>query len=307
MTITTELEKLPYVHPITTGIYLVSGPDGSRFPHGNGFLLCGDRTVLIDTGIGAERIEAIDNILRIDSLVISHPHPDHILAWHALADRELLLPAQTDESVNDLRTLGRRFVEGDEDAAYWTWVAENRLGLHPLRTPDRRFDDGQVLDFGTVQLQAIRVPGHLIDHYCFLERNTKTLFSTDVDFTGFGPWYGNPEGDPALLLRNVTMLRQLPFEIVCSSHQHPIAAADADRAFDDFLAKFNRQQEQVLDLCRQGMDLAAMLRASPFYRNRLFDSTLQRIFESQMIRKNLALLIADEQVVEKGGRYLVAD
>ena len=307
MTPTADLEKLPFVQPVTPAIYLVGGPGKSRFPHCSSFLLIGDRTILIDAGIGSRRIADIDSVLRIDTLVISHPHPDHILAWHTLADRELLLPAETPDSVFDLTQLGRRFVEGREDAAYWARTVKNRLGIHPMRPPDRRFDDGQTLDFGPIQLQAIHAPGHLIDHYCFMELGSKTLFSIDVDFTGFGPWYGNPESDLHHFQKSVAMLQRLSFDRICTSHKRPISAADADQAFSDYMAAFDRHQQNVFDLCRQGMDLEAMLRVSPFYRNRMPDAIFQRIFETQMIRKNIELLIADGRVVEKQGKYFALD
>lgn len=299
-----QLKQQPFIHPVTPTITMLEGPGKGRFPHCNGFLLYGDRTVLIDAGIGEKRIAEIDRQIGIDTLVISHPHPDHILAWHVLADRELLLPDQTPDSVFDLTRLGRRFVDGREDAAYWTRTVENRLGIHPMRPPDRRFADGQILDFGAIQLQAIHAPGHLMDHYCFIETNSKTLFSIDIDFTGFGPWYGNPESDLHRFRESVAMLRQLPFERICTSHKHPIKAADADQAFNDYLAAFDRHRQSVLDLCRQGMDLQTMCKASPFYRNRMPDTVFQRIFETQMIRKNLEQLIAAGRVVEKQGHYL---
>ena len=298
------IEKLSFIHPVTDTIHMAGGPGNGRFPHCNSFLLCGDRTVLIDAGIGVQRIDAIDRQMRIDTLVVSHPHPDHILAWHALADREIILPAQTPDSVFDLTQLGRRFVEGREDAAYWTQVVESQLGIHPMRPPDRRFADGDVLDFGAIQLQAIHAPGHLTDHYGFMELRSKTLFSIDVDFTGFGPWYGNPESDLRLFRESVVKLRQVPCSRICTSHKRPITAADADQAFRHYLAAFDRHMQSILDLCRQGMDLNAMRKASPFYRNRMPDATFQRIFETQMIRKNLELLIDDGRVAEKRGRYL---
>ncbi|WP_419658748.1 beta-lactamase domain protein [Desulfosarcina variabilis str. Montpellier] len=307
MTLTTDLEKLPFVQPVSPIIYLVGGPGEGRFPHCNSFLLRGDRTILIDAGIGVQRIEAIDRALRIDTLVVSHPHPDHILAWHALSDRELLLPAQTPDSVFDLNQLGRRFVEGPEDAAYWTHMVKKWLDLHPMRPPDRRFADGETIDFGPIQLQAIHAPGHLIDHYCFMETGSRTLFSIDIDFTGFGPWYGNPESDLCLFRQSVAMLQTLAFERICTSHKAPIEAADAGQAFCDYLAAFDRHQQLILALCRKGMDLAAMLRESPFYRNRMSDATFQRIFETQMIRKNIELLITGGWVVEKKGQYLALD
>ena len=299
-------DEFPYMIPVADRIWLAKGPGKGRFPYCNGFLMIGDRTVLIDAGIGAERIREIDCRMRIDTLIISHPHPDHILSWHVLKDRQLFLSAQTPASVGDLRLLGQRFVEGRQEAQYWTWVVSSRLGIHPMRRPDHQFDDGEILDFGSIQLQAIHAPGHLEDHYCFLERPSGTLFSIDIDFTGFGPWYGNPEGDICRFRESVLKLRNLPYSRICASHKLPIAFSDADEAFDHYLKAFDRQKRAVFDLCRKGMDLEEMVRESPLYRNRMPDSTLQNIFENQMIRKNLALLVRENRIVEENGKYRAA-
>jgi glyoxylase-like metal-dependent hydrolase (beta-lactamase superfamily II) len=297
-----ELDDLAFVQPLASGIWLANGPANSRFPHCNGFVLQGDRTVLIDAGIGEARIRAIDACRPIDTLIISHSHPDHILAWHALADRQLLLPAQTPDSVGDLTSLGQRFVEGRDDAAHWTRVAE-RLGIRPLRQPEGRFNDGDTLDLGSMQVQAIHAPGHLDDHYCFLETASGTLLSIDIDFTGFGPWYGNPEGDIERFRDSVLKLRRVPFNRICSSHKAPISRTDAPEAFDRYLAAFGRQRDLIFDLCQPSSDLAALVRRSPFYRNRMPDATLQRIFETQMIRKNLLLLVRERRIVDVDGCY----
>jgi glyoxylase-like metal-dependent hydrolase (beta-lactamase superfamily II) len=298
-----HLDDIHFLQPIVDGIWLATAPGKGRFPHCNGFLMIGDRVVLVDAGIGADRIGEIDRRRRIDTLIISHSHPDHILSWHVLHDRQLFIPVQTPSSVGDLRLLGQRFVQGRQEAQYWTWVASSRLGIHPLRRPDHQFDDGELLDFGSIQLKAIHAPGHLDDHYCFLEKRSGTLFSIDIDFTGFGPWYGNPEGDIRRFQESVSMLRRLPYSQICASHKPPIARSDADEAFDRYLKAFDRQKEAVFDLCLQGMNMAAMVRHSPFYRNRMPDGVLQRIFESQMIRKNLALLLGEGRIVEKNRQY----
>jgi glyoxylase-like metal-dependent hydrolase (beta-lactamase superfamily II) len=172
-----------------------------------------------------------------------------------------------------------------------------------MRRPDLRFDDGDVLSFGSMGLQAIHAPGHLEDHYCFLEVNSGTLFSTDIDFTGFGPWYGNPEGDIQKFRNSVLKIRSLPFSRICTSHKRPIPRSQANEAFDRYLKAFDRQKKAVFDLCRHDMDLESMVRQSPFYKNRLPDGTLQRIFETQMIRKNLDLLTGENRIIETNGRY----
>lgn len=58
----------------------------------------------------------------------------------------------------------------------------------------------------------------------------------------------------------------------------------------------------MIDLCRREMDLSAMVEASPFYRNKMPDSILQRIFETHMIRKMLTLLVAEGRVKAEYGR-----
>jgi hypothetical protein len=49
--------------------------------------------------------------------------------------------------------------------------------------------------------------------------------------------------------------------------------------------------------------MASMVRRSPFYRNRMPDGTLQRIFETQMIRKNLDRLAQENRIINEKGRY----
>jgi glyoxylase-like metal-dependent hydrolase (beta-lactamase superfamily II) len=299
----TRFDDLAYLEPLADGIWLANSPTKGRFPHCHGFLLVGDRSVLVDAGIGAQRIREIDQRRRIDVLIISHSHPDHMLAWHVLSDRQLYLPVQTPESVGDLLLLGRRFVADRQGADYWTWVAKRRLGIHPLRQPDYRFGDGFIMQIGSMQLKAIHAPGHLDDHYCFLETTSGTLLSTDIDFTGFGPWYGNPEGDIARFRESVAALRRLPFNRICSSHKQPIARADAHQAFDRYLDAFDRQRDLVFNLCKPSADMESMVRRSPFYRNRMPDGTLQRIFETQMIRKNLDRLAQENRIINENGRY----
>lgn len=301
------LEQLPFIHPIAPDIYLADGPNGGRFPCCNAFLVTGHRTVLIDAGIGDRRIREIDRRQRIDSLIISHSHPDHMLAWHTLADRELLLPVQTPEAVHDLLHLGLRFTGDPARAEYWADMARNNLNLRALRPPNRRFADGEVFDLGTVRLKAIHAPGHLDDHYGFLETRSGTLFSTDIDFTGFGPWYGNPESDIRAFIHSIATLRRLPFRQICSSHKPPIHQAAAEAAFDDYLKAFARQRRAVLDLCRRGMDLPAMLDASPLYRNKMPDPIIQRIFEAHMIRQLTALLTDEGRIVPTAGGYRITN
>jgi len=293
---------IDYVEPLAEKLFLVNAPENARFPFSNSFLLTGSETVLIDTGIGKERILELDRARRIDVLVISHSHPDHILAWNVLKDRHLLLPKETPDAVQDLKTLGTRFTGSERNGEYWAKFVGNGLGIHALRPPDGRFGDGGRIDFGGACLEAVHAPGHLRDHYCFYETRSRTLLTTDIDLTGFGPWYGNPEGDVERFAADIRNLMGHPCDRVCSSHKAPIeGSAQAD--FSAFLESLNRQQEQVRIACGTGRTLEELAASSPFYRDRLPDKTIQNIFETNMIRKQLSLLMRDGLVALSDGQY----
>jgi glyoxylase-like metal-dependent hydrolase (beta-lactamase superfamily II) len=297
-----ELISKGWLVHLTANLYVVPGPGQSRFPYCNSFLIDGHETVMIDAGVGVERLRAFDRIKRIDILIISHSHPDHIIAWHVLKDRFIFMPSETPDSVADIYKLGLRFTDTQAKAKHWAHRVGRELGVQPLRMPDGRYGDGDVFEVAGVKLQAIHAPGHLDDHYCFLETKSGTLLTTDIDFTGFGPWYGNPECDIEQFKQSIYKVMEFPHQRVCSSHK-PAYTGNAMGLFETYMGIFDRQAQAVLDLCDSGRSLDEMVAESPFYRNKAPDKIVQNIFEEQMIAKNLEILMKQGRVEEKGSLY----
>lgn len=298
---TKELLSKGWLVPLTGNMYVAPAPGNSRFPFCNSFLIDGSETVLIDAGLGVERLRALDRIKRIDILIISHSHPDHILAWHLLKDRFLFMPRETPDTVADIYQLGLRFTDTQAKAIHWAHRVGRELGVQPLRKPDGRYGDGDIFEVAGVRLQAIHAPGHLDDHYCFLEIKSQTLFTTDIDFTTFGPWYGNPECDIPMFKKSIHKVMAYPHQRVCSSHK-PAFEGDATGRFQSYLNIFDRHAQAVLNLCASGLSLKEMVAASPFYRNKAPDKIIQNVFEEQMIVKNLDVL-SQQKKVERVGRF----
>lgn len=272
---------------LAENFYLIPAPNYSRYPFCNSFLIDGNQRVLIDAGLDEDMIHTLDREKRIDILLISHSHPDHIRVWHLLKDRYLMLPEQTPDAVEDIGLLGIRFTGTPEKGAYWAKLAKIRFDLQAMREPDARYKDNEIWDFGTVRLKAIHTPGHLNDHYCFLS-DSGVLLTTDIDFTAFGPWYGNPECDIGLFQASVRKMMNLPYSVACSSHKAPIFG-DASAEFEAFLAGFDRQRRLAYQFYDSLHSLDAVVEASPFYQNRFPDKYLQTIFETAMVKKNLEL------------------
>lgn len=288
---------------LAPNFFWIKAPGNGRFPFCNGFLLTGPETMLIDAGIGRELIGEIDQLKKIDILLISHSHVDHMMCWDALSDRQILMPKETPDSITDLSALGIRFTQTEENAYYWQERITRDFKFRPMRLPDGRFSNADVLEVGDLRLQAIHAPGHLSDHYCFLEQKNGILLTTDIDFTSFGPWYGNPESSMEQFKANIDLVRNLPHQIACSSHKEPIKSDFSQQAFDVYLAIFDRNEKLIFDLCQRPKSLDELVEVSPFYRNKMFPRKLQNIFERNMIANTLKEMTKKGSIAERGGRF----
>jgi hydroxyacylglutathione hydrolase len=292
---------LDFLRPLSKNFYFVEGERNGRFPSCHGFLITGSENVLIDAGIGVDRVRTLDKAHRIDILIISHSHPDHIRYWYLLNDRFLLTPTETPDSVCDLMKLGERFTGSVPNGEIWAKQVSEDFGVRAMRHADNRFENNEILEFNGIKLQALHTPGHINDHYCFYDTISGTLLTTDIDLTSFGPWYGNPESNILKFQDSVKKIMEIPATTVCSSHKVYIKG-DASAQFQKFLNAFNRQRKMVLELCN-GSTLKEMVERSPFYHNGMPNKFLQNVFEFNMISKNLELLKEENIIEEIDGHY----
>ena len=66
--------------------------------------------------------------------------------------------------------------------------------FHYTPRPDAQgFADGHVFDLGGIRVEAVHLPGHTRGHSGF--RIGSVFFLSDIDLTGFGPYYGDVWSD----------------------------------------------------------------------------------------------------------------
>ena len=94
-----------------------------------------------------------------------------------------------------------------------------------------------------------------------------------------------------------------PYKRVCSSHKPP-HEGDATILFENFLAAFDRQKNEILAHLESGKTLSELVEESPFYKNRFFDLKIQGYFEEHMIKENLDELLEEGLALEEKEIYI---
>lgn len=160
---------------------------GIRAFTSNAFLVEGETTALVDAGANFDIVSAVrDHTDHLDTIYLTHTHPDHIGNVDALRD------------AFDVKT--------------WGYDAGN-LAV------DNRLEDGERIQIGDDVYEAIHTPGHKDDHLCFFSRGSGVCFAGDLIFANGG--FGRtdlPEGDRDVLIESIERLREATGEDVTEIH-----------------------------------------------------------------------------------------
>ncbi len=183
------------------------------------FLDCGDKQVLIDTGTGvnAEHLEKSlgklgSSMESITDVVLTHSHIDHIGGVAILleeASPKLHLHKAEADMIN----------KGD-----MSLTLSDTFGarLPPLKI-EGILEEGEVMQFGNLNLRVYNTPGHSIGSICLEILNTGIMVTGDTMFPGgsFGR-VDFPTGSPQQLVESLRRLSEISFEIALPGHMNAI-------------------------------------------------------------------------------------
>ncbi|MGD2247900.1 MAG: MBL fold metallo-hydrolase [Candidatus Methanofastidiosia archaeon] len=282
------------LHKITQNITRITGKPQGKFPFSHSFLIEDDITALIDTGCGIKILQELKNLKPIDMVINSHSHPDHTAGNWVFPDIPLVVPKEEINFNSNINLLSHRYAK--ECALTWREFVSGTMEFRDAH-PSKSFEDGKIFDFGNTVLEAVHTPGHTIGHYCFFERDKKILFSFDIDFSGFGPWYGHEESDIDQFVASINEVRMLKPETVVSSHKHTITKG-IDQKFQQFLRVFQIREQKILKFLEKERTITDIVDSALIYRDFSFHPELLRYWEKMMIKKHLEKLVRTGLVKE---------
>lgn len=265
-------------------IYLVRGTNEGRFPFSCSLLIKDKITALIDAGCGMEILKALDREFAPEIVILTHAHPDHCSGSSFFPAEKLWGPVESRETTGALSRMARRFIESHLHEEWISFMREcvkfNDFNVGHF------FGRGHVFDFGGIVMEAVYAPGHTVDHYCFYFPNEKTMLTTDIDFTSFGPWYGNPESDIDQFINSIDSVRNYELNVVISSHLGVIREGIQDR-FANFLNVFGERDRKILEFLNEPRSIEEFVENALIYQKYPYRSSILRWWELKMIKKHL--------------------
>ncbi|MFW9962748.1 MAG: MBL fold metallo-hydrolase [Candidatus Sifarchaeia archaeon] len=297
---------------LADSVYVVIG---GTFPKCNTVVIISDEVVVIDPGCLVEDLRGFlmtqDLQLKdIDSIFLSHIHPDHIthtmrlnrLSRCRIASNEITAPL-FNKKEEMKRFLG--FDKGNPVRKLWEQLVDERMyGALDEGQVDEVLCDGDKINFGEVTLKTLYTPGHLPDHMCIEILEPNLIFASDIDLTEFGPYYGHPNSSIQDFKNSIRKIQHGRYEGLISGHLKDPLVLD----YRDRLTAYSRQielrEDLVFSAIIEGAKTIPEITANPIIYPSLTNPVFLQ-FETWMIEHHVSSLIGNGLVEEERGKLKV--
>jgi len=283
---------------LTDSVSVLVGDAHGAYPSGNTLLVRGaGESVLIDPSVTV--VARAGAPAEIDAVINSHSHEDHMAGNGTFPTARVHIHDGDLPGAQSMDGLMAVYgLTGDARAAFETVILDE---FHYVPRPDAQgFTDGHVFDLGgSVTVEAVHLPGHTRGHSGF--RMDGVFFLSDIDLTGFGPYYGDVWSDLEDFESSLAKVRDEDAEFyVTFHHKGVIEGRDTFvEMIDAFTSVIGRRHDAMLDFLRQPHSIDEMRQHRFIYRphvdNAFVESVEHRSAElhvQRMLRRGEAAEVA---------------
>lgn len=282
-------------------IHVITGPT-IKFPHAHTFLIESDgKLLLADPGCGKDTLftwlkQHNLDLAQIDTLLISHPHSDHVSISKELVEKSPRLHVMAHKDAVPLIEDWEEFkiAFGDFSPSEWElWEKHVRklTGFQNFGPVNETLVDGQKITVGDLTVEVLHTPGHAQGHLSLFCPELSTLLPFDIDLTSF-PWYGAKTSDLNDFVSSTKRLQGLEVEKVITSHHKLLTGVESSKSFESYLNKIKQRGERVKALILEGLTFDEVVARAPIYGTAFqggLPSMIHR-FEQVMVRMHLERL-----------------
>jgi len=235
----------------------------------SGMIVRGSGKVFFDTNFGEVRTKELLLSEKPDFALISHYHLDHAL-WggfvRSASDAELFVPFGEEDYVAELDFFLARTSEQASGAELWKRFVLDQLefkGFREFRTYDGSFS----LDLKKTKMVFIPAPGHSPGHMTAYFPEENILFTSDLGFGLFGPWYGFRDGDICHYVESLLKLKAMKPKLLLTGHDGVISR-DIDGSFDRTISTFFLREDMIREGLEKGRSRDSIVEDGIYFKNR---------------------------------------
>ncbi len=290
---------------LTDRVSVLVGADNGKYPSGNSLVVRGaGEAVIIDPSVDV--VARGGAPVLVDAVINSHSHEDHMPGNGYFADARV--------HIHDEDLPGARSLDGLMDVYGLTGQPRDDFArqvideFHYAPRPDAEgFVDGHVWDLGQTQVEAVHLPGHTRGHSGF-RITDGVFFLSDIDLTGFGPYYGDVWSDLEQFESSLDQIRHEDARYYVTFH-HKGVIEGRERfleLLDDFHAVIPRRHETMLAFLAEPRTLDDMVARRFVYRphvEHVFADSVERRCAAMHVQR---MLTRGEAVEIEPGRFCAA-
>ncbi len=281
---------------LTDNVSVLVGANNGGYPSGNSLLIRGaGESVLIDP--------SVDVVARggapasIDAVINSHSHEDHIAGNGFFADARIHVHHDDLPGIASMDGLMAVYgLDGEARRVFEQQVYEE---FHYTARPDAHgFGDGHVFDLGGgTKVEAVHLPGHTRGHSGF--RMDGVFFLSDIDLTGFGPYYGDVWSDLEQFEESLVKVRDEEADFYVTFHHKGVIEGRETfvQMLDGFHAVIARRHGSMLEYLAEPRSIADMADHRFIYRPHVEMAFLQAV-ETRSAEMHVARMLRNGEAIE---------
>jgi len=285
--------------PLSDSVVFIQAESRGRYPYANSLLIQGEVSALIDTGFEPKIAEETAKNYRVDLVINSHCHEDHIACNPYFEESRVCAHRLAAPAIRNVDLLWEIYGLKGTPAEPWMNAIAEILRLQDSRV-DVEFADGHIFDLGDTELQVLHTPGHSSGHCCFLLPEERIVFLSDIDLTSFGPWYGALDSNVDDFIDSIEKLKRMSFEIAVTSHKGEVFRGEDTirNRLDQYLNVIYQREEKLLNFLREERTLEEIVNQAIIHRKFPDPEEGYKHMERISMQKHLERLIAKGMVQE---------
>ena len=287
---------------LTNNVSVLLGAERGGYPSGNSVLIKGSsESALIDPSVTVVAEGGAPVV--VDAVINSHGHEDHMAGNGLFSNARVHIHDEDLPAAQSLDGLMAVFGFPDHmEAEQRVYFQEE---MHYAPRPDAEgFTDGHVFDLGDTTITAMHLPGHTRGHSGF-HIDGGVFFLSDIDLTGFGPYYGDVWSDLDQFEESLIAVRDVEADHYVTFHQKGIIEGRPLflEMLDKFHAVIGRRHREMLEFLAEPRTVAEMVEHRFVYRPHV-DIPFVETVEGRTAELHLARMMSRGEATEVDpGRY----